>query len=266
MTEPSVDPQSWAFLLDAAAAWRPGADRPCLPDGPNPSEAARDLSASYLSIASPAGRSLALAQLGQSLDGRIATHSGQSHYVNGPDSIVHLHRLRALVDAVVVGVGTALADDPRLTVRAVPGTNPVRVIIDPDLRAPAGLKAFTDGAAETLVICRRALASRGDAASGVRLIGIAPDAAGALPPARILEALRAEGLNRVLIEGGGLTVSKFLQAGVLDRLQVMVAPMIIGSGRPAFSLPEIDTLDEALRPPCQRFGVGDDVVFDFDLG
>ena len=70
-------------------------------------------------------------QIGQSLDGRIATSSGHSKYINGPAGLAHLHRLRALVDAVVIGVGTALADDPQLTVRRVAGPHPVRVVIDP---------------------------------------------------------------------------------------------------------------------------------------
>ncbi len=71
-------------------------------------------------------------QIGQSLDGRIATESGHSKYINGPAGLAHLHRLRALVDAVVVGVGTAIADDPQLTVRRVAGPQPARVVIDPE--------------------------------------------------------------------------------------------------------------------------------------
>src|SRR5216684_260339 len=79
-------------------------------------------------------------QLGQSLDGRIATTSGHSHYINGPAGLDHLHRLRAVVDAVVIGVGTALADDPQLTVRRVAGPQPARVVIDARGRLSAGAK------------------------------------------------------------------------------------------------------------------------------
>src|SRR5262249_31784085 len=79
-----------------------------------------------------------IGQFGQSIDARIATASRPSHYINGPAGLDHLHRLRALVDAVVVGVGTALADDPQLTVRRVAGPNPARVVIDPNGRLPAG--------------------------------------------------------------------------------------------------------------------------------
>src|ERR1043165_7825038 len=81
---------------------------------------------------------LAVGQLGQSLDGRVATESGHSHYINGPAGLAHLHRRRALVDAVVVGIGTAIADDPQLTVRRVSGPQPVRVVIDARGRVSSG--------------------------------------------------------------------------------------------------------------------------------
>jgi diaminohydroxyphosphoribosylaminopyrimidine deaminase/5-amino-6-(5-phosphoribosylamino)uracil reductase len=83
-------------------------------------------------------------QIGQSLDGRVATESGHSKYINGPAGLVHLHRLRALVDAVVVGVGTAIADDPQLTVRRVSGPQPARVVIDPKGRLGADARMFAD--------------------------------------------------------------------------------------------------------------------------
>src|SRR5881397_1324543 len=91
-------------------------------------------------------------QIGQSLDGRIATESGHSKYINGPAGLLHLHRLRALMDAVVVGVGTAIADDPQLTVRQVAGPHPARVVIDPNGRLPASARAFRDDGVRRLVI------------------------------------------------------------------------------------------------------------------
>ena len=91
-------------------------------------------------------------QIGQSLDGRIATESGHSKYINGPAGLVHLHRLRALVDAVVVGVGTAVADDPQLTVRRVAGPQPARVVIDPKGRLGAGARMFADNGVRRLLI------------------------------------------------------------------------------------------------------------------
>ena len=88
--------------------------------------------------------SFVLGQLGQSLDGRIATATGHSHYINGPEAIDHLHRLRALVDAVVVGIGTVLADDPQLTVRRVAGPHPARVVIDPNARLPQNARLLAE--------------------------------------------------------------------------------------------------------------------------
>ena len=98
---------------------------------------------------------LVVAQAGQSLDGRIATASGHSHYVTGPADIRRLHRLRALVDAVIVGAGAVAADDPRLTVREADGDNPLRVVIDPNGRLDRSRRVFRDGAAPTVVIRRR---------------------------------------------------------------------------------------------------------------
>jgi diaminohydroxyphosphoribosylaminopyrimidine deaminase / 5-amino-6-(5-phosphoribosylamino)uracil reductase len=201
-------------------------------------------------------------QIGQSLDGRIATASGHSKYINGPAGLAHLHRLRALVDAVVVGVGTAIADDPQLTVRRVVGPQPARVVIDPNGRLAAGARVFTaDGAPRLLVTAQ---ATRRAVAPGVEVIAL-PAADGRLAPAAILAALAARGLRRILIEGGADTVSRFLTAGCLDRLHVMVAPIIIGSGRPSFVLPEIERADQALRVPVRAHPIGDEILFDCDL-
>src|SRR5262249_11301583 len=93
-----------------------------------------------------------IGQFGQSIDARIATASGHSHYINGPAGLAHLHRLRALVDAVVVGVGTALADDPQLTVRRVAGPNPARIVIDPSGRMPASARLLNDDGCRRLVL------------------------------------------------------------------------------------------------------------------
>ncbi len=207
-------------------------------------------------------------QMGQSLDGRIATVTGASRFINGNDGITHLHRLRALSDAVIVGAGTASEDNPRLTVRRTSGPNPVRVVIDPHRRVPASHHLFTDGQAPTL----RLVAGELDEGQSLRLpeAGVmdipclGPEDIPAEPD-RIIATLGRLGLRRLFIEGGGLTVSSFMQAGRLNRLHVMVAPMIIGSGRPAFSLPEIETLAEAWRPDTQWISLGSDMLFDLDL-
>jgi diaminohydroxyphosphoribosylaminopyrimidine deaminase / 5-amino-6-(5-phosphoribosylamino)uracil reductase len=210
--------------------------------------------------------SIVVGQMGQSLDGRIATVTGASKYINGEGGLLHLHRLRAVCDAVVVGAGTASEDNPRLTVRLASGPNPVRVVIDRNRRVPDSHTVFTDQQSPTLRLVA------GDYEPGQKTL----PANGVLDvpclgsdeqtqPARILAVLADFGLRRLFIEGGGLTVSGFLNAGLLDHLHVMVAPMIIGSGRPAFSLPEIEKLDSALRPSANMVDLGSDMLFDLDF-
>jgi riboflavin-specific deaminase-like protein len=203
-------------------------------------------------------------QIGQSLDGRIATSTGQSHYINGHEAIVHLHRLRALVDAVVVGVGTAVADDPALTVRHVEGTSPCRVVIDPAGRTPFESKVFAPDGCRRLVVTR--VGTRTRLPDGVESVPILPDASGALPPGLILEALVARGLHRILIEGGAATLSRFLDARCLDRLHIAVAPLIIGAGPLGLTLAPIDRLDAALRAPARCHPLGEDMLWDVALG
>jgi riboflavin-specific deaminase-like protein len=208
------------------------------------------------------GGTVAIGQIGQSLDGRIATPTGHSHYINGEAGLAHLHRLRALVDAVVVGVGTALADDPQLTVRRVAGPHPARVVIDPAGRLPAQARLFAADGVRRLVIA--GTDSHVSAPSGVEIVSL-PGSEGTIAPGAMLRALAERGLRRVLIEGGADTVSRFLAAGCLDRLHVVVAPIILGSGRVGLSLPPIERADQALRVPVRTHRLGDEVLFDFDL-
>jgi riboflavin-specific deaminase-like protein len=203
-----------------------------------------------------------IGQVGQSLDGRIATVSGHSKYINGPAGLAHLHRLRALVDAVVVGVGTALADDPLLTVRRVTGPHPVRVVVDPSGRLAASAKIFACDGVRCLLVTSEG--TRCEPPSGVEVLAL-PITDGHIAPSTILTALAQRGLRRVLIEGGANTLSRFLAAGCLDRLHIVVAPIILGAGRPSFILPPIERADQALRMPMRSHRLGDEVLFDCDL-
>jgi riboflavin-specific deaminase-like protein len=203
-----------------------------------------------------------IGQIGQSLDGRIATTSGHSKYINGPAGLAHLHRLRALVDAVVIGVGTALADDPQLTVRRVAGPHPARVVLDPQGRLPASAKVFADDGVRRLLVTAEGTQCAPPA--GVEILAL-PTADGHIAPPTILAALAERGLRRVLIEGGADTVSRFLAAGCLDRLHVVVAPIILGAGRAGLALPPIERADQAVRMPIRVHQFDDEVLFDCDL-
>lgn len=191
---------------------------------------------------------VAIGQSGQTLDGRIATERGHSHYVNGPEALDHLHRLRALVDVVIVGAGTLRADDPSLTVRRCAGENPTRVLLSGNGTVPQDRKLFTDEAAPTMI-------------TGVDL-PCEPDENGIVDPCGVLDSLSAIGHDVVLVEGGAATLSHFLRSECLDRLHVMVAPIILGSGRQGFLLDEVETMDEARRFSSARYALGADTLFD----
>ena len=203
-----------------------------------------------------------IGQCGQSIDARIATTTGHSHYINGEAGLAHLHRLRALVDAVLIGVGTAIADDPQLTVRRVEGQSPARVIVDPNGRLPATARVLAADGIRRLVIT--AASRRRKLPVGVEVLRLAP-AAGGLAPADMVAALAERGFRRVLVEGGAETVSRFLAARCLDRLHVMVAPIILGGGRTSLSLPAIERVEQAVRAPMRAHLIGSDVLLDCDL-
>jgi len=211
----------------------------------------------------PRAPHLVVAHLAQSLDGRIATHNGISQFISGRDDLVHTHRLRALFDAVVVGASTVEHDDPRLTTRHCPGRDPVRVVIDPSARVRADRQVVSDGCAPTLLIQREGLSpSEPLGGEHVEVITVPAPEGRWLPIEGVLDVLRARGLRRIFIEGGGVTVSRFLEAGLLDRLQVSISPMIIGSGRPSFTLPEALDLGDAVTLDARSFSLGRDILFD----
>jgi diaminohydroxyphosphoribosylaminopyrimidine deaminase / 5-amino-6-(5-phosphoribosylamino)uracil reductase len=241
----ALTPDTWRRLLrrapDAAVSplYGPLFDPPTAPDG------------CYV-----------LGRIAQSLDGRIATISGASQWITGHEDIVHTHRLRALFDAVVIGAGTVRADDPQLTTREVEGPSPVRIVLDTDRRLDARYRVFRDGP-ETLLLCARD--APGENRLGKAPVLRLPRAGKGLAIAAVLTALAERGLRRVLVEGGGITVSRFLVAGALDRLHVTIAPLLIGSGIPAFTLPEAATLTDVLRFDWSVHRLGADLLVDIPL-
>jgi len=202
--------------------------------------------------------------LAQSLDGRIATTCGVSRWLSGDEDLRHTHRMRAIADAVLVGANTVLHDDPQLTVRLCSGDNPVRVVLDPERRLDGSQRVFRDGIAPTLLLVAA------DRVGSARTLGHAevipvPRGKHGLDPFEIRRILAARGLPWLFVEGGGITVSRFLAAGALDRLQITVAPVILGSGRPSVVLPEIHDLAHSLRPRTRRFLLGDDTMIECDF-
>jgi riboflavin-specific deaminase-like protein len=229
-------------------------------DGAPPAGALAPLFAPVLAPPTAPDGCRVIGRLAQTLDGRIATASGSSQWIGGPGDILHTHRLRALCHAVVVGAGTVRHDDPRLTTREVPGPDPVRVVIDTDRRLSTDFKAFRDGP-PTLLVCATD-APGADAHGHATVLRIPREATGGIAPAALLRALAARGLTRIFVEGGGLTVSRFLAAGCLDRLHVTVAPVLLGSGIPAFTLPEVPRIADGLRFTWTVHDIAPDILLD----
>lgn len=275
--KPAQPPAHQAFALDAEGRFYPvSSDRPpavvaCgLETGWQSLALADDPVRAFLDLYLPlcgAGttRPVVVGHLGQSLDGFIATREGESQWITGHENLIHMHRLRAICDAVVVGAGTVAADDPQLTTRLVVGPNPVRVVLDPSRRLMSHYRVFADAGAPTLYMCAESLVRPGEKRWGHAEVVAVEGTPEGLDPAAVLALLRQRGCGSVFVEGGGVTVSSFLAAGLLDRLHIAVAPLIMGEGRRAIRLAAPATLDACNRPSTRVFRMGSDVLFDCDL-
>jgi len=192
-------------------------------------------------------------KLALSLDGRIATRTGSSKWVTGAEARVRVHALRAAHDAVAIGIGTALADDPRLTVRDVPGGSPLRVVFDTKLRLPIHsrlVESATD--VPTCVLCSHdAPASVEEAlvTRGVEVLRAPSSAEGRIDPAAALRLLAQHGVVTMMVEGGAELAGSFLAGRLADELHAFIAPSLLGPrGRPgAVDWAGPDTPTEAPR-------------------
>lgn len=255
MDKADVTPRVWQRILDIRA----GQGCPCCGDWTEGERAALNI---YAPLARRDMRPMAIGQIGQSLDGRVATASGDARDVSGPDGLRHLHRLRAIADAVVIGVRTALHDNPRLTVRLCSGQNPARVIIDPRGRLPDEAPALRDDGTRRIVVQTVARARP----EGVEVMRLPSLTDGTLAPQQILAGLHALGLHNILVEGGGITVSRFFEAGLLSHLHVAVAPLLIGGGPQGFNrITQVGSLADAPRPETQVCDIGSDILFNCAL-
>ncbi len=221
---------------------------------------ARMLFDRYLPLCAPGTEDLVVGQMGQSLDGRVTTRPGVCEIINGRDGLIHLHRLRALVDAVLVGRGTVACDDPLLTVRHSTGPNPVRVVLDPGARLSGDRRVFHESESETLHLVAEGVELPAEAGHSETL-SLPRDPGQPIPPETVLAALAKRGLRRVLVEGGGRTVSQFMQEGALTHLHVLVAPVILGRGVPGFSLPESAAVRPERSCDCSVHPLGSDTLF-----
>lgn len=200
-----------------------------------------------------------IGQLGQSLDGRVATPTGESKYINGQAGLLHLHRLRSMVDAVVIGVKTAEMDDPLLTVRMLEGAHPARVVIDPKGTLSPDARVWLNDGVRRIVITGEGVEPQ--CPQGVEHMTIPTDDQH-LAPSKILHCLGELGLQRILIEGGPDTLARFINAKCLQRLHIIVAPIILGSGKQGINLEAITSLSQAIFPKVKFYALGDEILID----
>jgi diaminohydroxyphosphoribosylaminopyrimidine deaminase / 5-amino-6-(5-phosphoribosylamino)uracil reductase len=233
-------------------------------------EEAAEVNAGFLSRLR-LGRPLVTLKFATSLDGRIATASGESQWITGPPARERAHALRASHDAIMVGTGTVIADDPQLTCR-LPGLDhrsPVRVVIDRHLRIPPAARLIADARRiPTWVLTLRSADPARRAtflANRITLIDVDPDREGQVDLAAALKALGEHGITRLLVEGGAGLVAAFLRARLVDRLVLVHAPLVIGGE----GVPAIAGLDLAALADARAFErlstetIGDDVLTTF---
>ena len=185
-------------------------------------------------------KKLVIAQIGQSIDGRIALNNGNSHYINNPKSIIYLHCLRSISDAIIVGSNTIKKDDPLLTTRKIKGTNPKRIIIDGSLSLNNKYKIFNDGN-ENIIFTKSNKNIRLNNSTIIRLKE-------KNFTKNYITQIKKLKYKNILVEGGSKTISELINNKYIDILQFMIAPILIGSGINSLNLKEISNLNKAIRP------------------
>lgn len=189
-----------------------------------------------------------IVHMAQSLDGMVCTKSGSSKWIGNQENLTHAHRLRALVDGVVVGGKTARQEHPSLNVRHVPGPDPARLLLCnssdclQDLPDIQGMRNF--------ILCEEGklgeLSQEVLASSNLKPIGY-QKCSGDIDLQSLLNRLCSEGIRSILLEGGPTTINTFLRNNALHWIQLHIAPLVFGSGKPFLTLPEIDSVDQAVK-------------------
>ncbi|HVG22296.1 MAG TPA: RibD family protein [Blastocatellia bacterium] len=203
----------------------------------------------------------------QSLDGRIATATGDSQWISSQSSLRFAHKLRREHDAIMVGVGTVLRDDPRLTVRLVNGRNPVRVIVDSRLRMPLTSRVLADGAAQDTFVATTEMAAsecvRELESLGAKVLRLPANDRSGVDLAELLAELGRMRISSVLVEGGARILTSLLVGRLVDRLVVAIAPKIIGEGTEAIGDLGIANLRDAIVfSTFKTRRLGPDIIFD----
>jgi GTP cyclohydrolase II len=237
---------------------------PPLPDGLGPPP---DVGSLLGEIRPTATRPYVVLKYAQTLDGRIATSTGDARWISGEQERRASHALRAACDAVLVGVGTVVLDDPQLTVRMVPGASPIRVVLDSRLRISDDARVLVDDAATTVVTTSTSSRERRVdlRRRGVSVMVVRPGANG-IDLGAALTALFREGIRSVLVEGGARVITSFLAAGLADRLVVGISPRVLGTGTEAVRDLGITEVARSIRLDHRAVHVlGEDMLVAGDL-
>ena len=198
-----------------------------------------------------------IGQIGQSLDGKIALNNGNSHYINEKESILYLHCLRAVCDGVLVGVNTIIKDNPLLTTRKIKGPNPVRLIIDPSLKLSNRYKIFKDNN-RNIIFTNSNKQKKFNNTLIVKF------------PKKnftnnIFQYLKKTSFKNILVEGGPTTLSNFIEMKLLNYMQFIISPTLIGSGIDSLKLKPITNLKNAIRVENKIYKLGKEIVMTLNL-
>ncbi len=209
---------------------------------------ARELNTAYVHHRTT-GLPFVLLKLAQTLDGRIATRNGHSQWITGETARERVHLLRSRADAVLVGIDTVLADDPRLTVRHVEGRQPRRIVLDSRARTPLDARILNGEAPATICVTDAAPADRVDGlkqAGAEVLVLEGGGEGGAVPVGPLKSALGSAGIVTLMVEGGSRVAASFLRESAVDRIACFVAPRILGTGIPSITGLELDDLSRTI--------------------
>lgn len=229
-------------------------------------EECRSLNEAYLKYITT-GVPLVTVKFAQTLDGRIATSTGNSQWISSPASQRLAHKLRTYNDAVMVGVGTVLSDNPQLTVRLVRGRNPTRIILDSRLRIPLDAKVLRNQESAPTIVATT-YGADDEKLSALRQMGIEvlvsrEDEWGEVDLGHLFEILGKRGISSVLVEGGAETITSLLRLNLVDRLVVIVAPKLMGKGIEAVGELDITDVSQTLKLTFSRtYRVGEDLVIE----